>query len=83
MSTLFIFTIVCLGVLILRYTHPEFKRPFKVPFVPFIPIAGMVACLSQMCFLPWSTWVQILCWFALGFVFYFYYGRKHSKIRKN
>jgi APA family basic amino acid/polyamine antiporter len=82
MSTLFIFAIVCLGVLILRYTHPEFHRPFRVPFVPFIPILGIITCLAQMCFLPSLTWIQMLCWFAVGLITYFVYGIRNSKIRK-
>ena len=83
MSTLFIFKIVCLGVLILRYTNPEFHRPFKVPFVPIIPIIGILVCLSQMCFLPLLTWIQMISWFAIGLFIYFYYGIKNSKIRNN
>jgi APA family basic amino acid/polyamine antiporter len=81
MSTLFIFSIVCLGVLILRKTHPEFTRAFKVPFVPFIPFMGMLACISQMCFLPLVTWVQLLGWLGLGLIIYFVYGIKNSKVR--
>jgi len=81
MSTLFIFSIVCLGVLILRYTHPEFKRPFKVPFVPFVPLAGILVCLAQMLVLPFVTWIQLLVWLFLGGVIYFVYGIQHSKLR--
>ena len=80
--TLFIFTIVCLGVWILRITHPEYKRGFKVPFVPWTPLAGMVACIAQMSFLPLSTWVQWLSWLFLGLILYFTYGIRHSKLRK-
>ena len=79
--TLFIFAIVCLGVWVLRHTHPEFKRPFRVPFVPWIPLLGIVTCVGQMFFLPMVTWVQLLVWLALGFVVYFAYSIRHSKIR--
>lgn len=82
MSTLFIFAIVCLGVLILRYTHPKLERSFKVPFVPYIPIAGIVCCLLQMSFLPLETWLQLLVWLAIGLTVYFKYSRRHSKIQK-
>lgn len=82
MSTLFIFTIVCLAVLFLRYTHPEFERPFKVPFVPFVPIAGIITCLTQMFFLPLVTWGQMISWFLIGLIVYFVYGIKNSKIRQ-
>ncbi len=47
-TTLFIFGIVCLGVLVLRRTHPKFHRSFKVPFVPFLPLLGIAACFGQM-----------------------------------
>lgn len=82
MTTLFIFAIVCLGVLILRYTHPEIKRPFKVPLVPFIPALGILACIAQMCFLPLITWFQLIGWLVLGLIIYFAYGARNSKLRK-
>ncbi|PIS02094.1 MAG: amino acid permease [Chlamydiae bacterium CG10_big_fil_rev_8_21_14_0_10_42_34] len=81
MLTLFIFSIVCLGVWVLRKTHPEFERPFKVPFVPWIPLAGIVCCVAQMTMLPLVTWVQILSWLIVGFIIYFTFSIKNSKIR--
>ncbi len=80
-TTLLIFAIVCLGVLVLRKTHPEFHRPFKVPFVPLIPLLGLLACVGQMCMLPFITWVQIFFWMVLGLLIYFSYGIRHSKVR--
>jgi APA family basic amino acid/polyamine antiporter len=80
-TTLFIFTIVCLGVLVLRRTHPEFHRSFKVPFVPVVPLLGMLVCIGQMCMLPLTAWVQLLCWILLGLVIYFGYSARHSKVR--
>ncbi|MDE3046088.1 MAG: amino acid permease [Verrucomicrobiota bacterium] len=80
--TLFIFTIVCLGVWILRKTHPEYKRPFRAPFVPLVPILGIVTCVGQMCFLPLSTWIQFILWMLLGLLTYFLYGYRHSKLRQ-
>ncbi len=82
MATLLIFAIVCLGVLVLRRTHPEFKRPFRVPLVPWIPLLGIVACIAQMLFLPAVTWLQLLFWLLLGLAIYFLYSIRHSKIRK-
>jgi len=81
MLTLFLFAIVCLGVLILRYLHPEFDRPFKVPLVPFIPALGILACIGQMLFLPLTTWMQFGVWLLVGLGIYFSYGIKHSKLR--
>ncbi|MBF8263404.1 MAG: amino acid/polyamine/organocation transporter, superfamily [Parachlamydiales bacterium] len=81
MSTLIIFAIVCLGVLILRYTHPEFERPFKVPLVPIIPAVGILCCVAQMGFLPIDTWAQLIVWLAIGLTVYFQYSRHHSNLR--
>ncbi len=81
MVTLFVFAIVCLGVWVLRHTHPEFKRPFKVRLVPLVPCLGILTCIAQMLFLPAVTWLQLLIWFAIGLLVYFLYGYKHSRIR--
>ncbi|HEX2582598.1 MAG TPA: amino acid permease, partial [Chlamydiales bacterium] len=83
MATLFIFGIVCLGVLLLRYKYPKISRPFKVPLVPFVPIAGILGCFAFMIFLPAATWIQLAGWLAIGLATYFAYGIKHSKLRKN
>lgn len=80
-STLFIFAMVCLGVLILRQKHPEFKRGFKVPLVPYIPFVGMVACLGQMLFFPLASWMILVGWLIIGLLTYFCYGMKRSKLR--
>lgn len=82
-TTLFIFAIVCLGVWILRIRHPEFERPFKVPFVPWIPFMGMVACLLQMSFMPAVTWAQLAAWLTIGLIVYFTYGFRRSVLRRD
>lgn len=81
MMTLLIFSIVCLGVWILRTTHAEYHRPFKVPFVPWIPLLGILCCFAQMLCLPAVTWLQMISWLAIGFFIYFTYSIKHSKVR--
>ncbi|MBU6384288.1 MAG: amino acid permease [Verrucomicrobia bacterium] len=81
MLTLLIYGIVCLGVWILRSTHAEYKRPFKVPLVPFIPALGILSCFGQMLFLPANTWVQLVLWMVVGLAIYFLYGYRHSKVR--
>lgn len=83
MNNLFIYAIVCLGVLVLRYLHPELNRPFKVPCVPLIPVLGILSCLGQMIFFPAATWIQFACWFGLGLFVYSLYGIKHSKLSKS
>jgi APA family basic amino acid/polyamine antiporter len=80
-GTLLAFVIVCAGVLVLRYTHPESPRPFKTPWVPFIPVLGILSCLYLMVGLPKDTWIRLLGWMALGFVIYFTYGIRKSKLR--
>jgi len=82
MGTLMAFGIVCFGVLILRYKQPSLHRPFKVPFFPWIPLIGVLACLVQMIVLPTVTWMQVLIWIFIGYIVYFSYGIKNSHIRK-
>ncbi|MDP4175176.1 MAG: amino acid permease [Bacteroidota bacterium] len=77
-GTLFAFVIVCAAVLIMRRTHPEAERPFRSPWVPFIPIMGILTCLMLMFSLPEENWLRLFVWLAIGFVIYFGYGRKHS-----
>ncbi len=81
MGTLFIFAIVCFGVLVLRYTQPLLHRPFKTPLLPWIPLAGTLACLVLMLALPGVTWVQFAAWTLFGCWVYFVYGQKHSRVR--
>lgn len=81
-GTLMAFTIVCISIVILRRTQPNLKRPFRTPWVPFIPLLGAVICIVQMLSLPWSTWERLIGWTVLGFIIYFAYGIKHSKLNK-
>jgi APA family basic amino acid/polyamine antiporter len=81
-GTLLAFAIVCICVIILRKTRPDLHRPFKVPFVPVIPILGALICLVQMIALPWVTWVRLIGWTVIGFIIYFAYSIKNSKLNK-
>ncbi|MBI4625567.1 MAG: amino acid permease [Verrucomicrobia bacterium] len=78
-GTLFAFVVVCVAVIILRRTRPEAPRPFRVPWVPLVPILGVVVCLLQMLALPGDTWLRLVLWMALGLVIYFGYSRRHSR----
>jgi len=82
-GTLTAFTIVCISIVILRKTQPGLKRPFKTPFVPYIPLLGAAICIVQMVSLPWNTWMRLIGWTVLGFIIYFVYGIKHSKLNRN
>lgn len=81
-GTLFAFVIVCSGVLVLRYTHPDIPRPFRTPGVPFIPVLGILSCLYLMIGLPKDTWIRLLAWMAIGLIIYFFYGLRKSKLRQ-
>jgi APA family basic amino acid/polyamine antiporter len=78
-GTLFAFTLVCLAVLVLRRIRPELKRPFRTPFVPAVPVLGMLACLGIMSFLPAITWLGFVSWMLFGLGLYFVYGFRHSR----
>jgi APA family basic amino acid/polyamine antiporter len=77
-GTLLAFVIVCAAVLIMRYTHPDAERPFRAPFVPLVPILGMLSCTLLMFSLPIETWERLIVWLLIGFMIYFGYGRYHS-----
>jgi len=77
-GTLLAFVIVCSAVLIMRRTNPEVARPFRAPFVPVVPILGVLLCLLLMFSLPAENWLRLFIWLVIGFVVYFGYGRKHS-----
>jgi len=79
-GTLFAFVLVCAGVMILRYTEPDLKRPFRTPLVPLVPLVGIVFCVFLMLRLPLLTWSRFFGWLALGFIVYFAYGRFHSRV---
>ncbi|MHB1565957.1 MAG: amino acid permease [Acidiferrobacter sp.] len=77
-GTLAAFTIVCAGVVVLRYTQPDLPRPFRAPAAPLVPVLGMVFCLYLMTNLPVLTWIRFVVWLVIGLVVYFTYGRRHS-----
>ena len=79
-GTLFAFVLVCIGVIVLRYTKPNQPRPFKIPLMPLIPLLGMAACLGLMVFLPTLTWIRFVVWTAVGIVVYIVYGIRHSRL---
>ena len=79
-GTLFAFSLVCIGVIVMRKTNPDAVRGFRVPLVPLVPILGVIICVTLMLGLPIESWERLAIWLALGFVIYFVYGRKHSKI---
>lgn len=79
-GTLFAFTLVCIGILVLRKTDPAIERPFKTPLVPFVPIMGIIVCVLMMASLPIESWERLGIWLGLGLIIYFVYSKKHSKL---
>lgn len=77
-GTLFAFVLVCISVIILRKTEPNMKREFRTPWVPFVPILGVLVCLSMMYGLGWPNWLRLFAWMAIGIVIYFSYSKKNS-----
>jgi len=80
-GTLLAFALVCAGVLVLRRTQPDQPRPFRTPWVPLIPVLGILICIAQMFALPKITWLNLTIWLALGFAVYFGYSIRHSVLR--
>ena len=69
-------------MLVLRYTRPDLKRPFRVPAPWIVCVGGALICSAMMAALPQDTWLRLLVWTAIGFVIYFLYGFRHSALRK-
>ena len=80
-GTLLAFFVVCAAVLVLRRTHPHAQRSFRAPLVPLVPLLGMGSALLLMFSLPRENWWRLLIWLLVGFVIYFFYGRRHSLLR--
>ena len=80
-GTLLAFIIVCAGVWTLRARRPEMHRPFKTPWVPLVPILGIVVSAGLMASLPRDTWLRLIVWLVIGMAVYFGYGRHHSRVQ--
>ena len=72
------FSLVCLGVIVLRVTRPDLKRPFKAPGGPILPVLGILSCGALLSFLPLVTLLRFGAWLALGVVVYFAYAARRS-----
>jgi APA family basic amino acid/polyamine antiporter len=82
-GTLFAFTLVSLGVLILRRKQPERRRAFRTPWVPVVPLASIACCVVLMASLPIETWVRFLVWLTIGLTIYFAYSQPRSEFGRS
>src|ERR1700726_2916581 len=80
-GTLLAFVIVCIAVMVLRNTNPEQSRPFRTPWVPLVPILGILFNGYMMYKLGWVNWARLIIWLIIGMVVYFTYSRKHSRVQ--
>jgi APA family basic amino acid/polyamine antiporter len=78
-GTLLAFVIVCAGILVLRRTRPDLPRPYRTPFVPAVPLLGILVCFAMMYSLDVETWYRLFAWLLIGLVIYFGYSRVHSR----
>ena len=80
-GTLLAFVIVCIAIMMLRKREPNRERPFRTPWVPFVPIMGILFNGYMMVKLGWLNWVRLIVWLIIGLVIYFTYGAKHSRVQ--
>ncbi|MGD0796930.1 MAG: amino acid permease [Acidobacteriaceae bacterium] len=81
-GTLLAFVIVCISILVLRRTDPGKARPFRTPWVPLVPILGVLFNGYMMIKLGWINWARLIIWLIIGLVVYFSYGKSHSKVQR-
>jgi APA family basic amino acid/polyamine antiporter len=79
-GTLLAFVIVCIAVMVLRNTNPEQARPFRTPWVPVVPVLGIIFNGYMMYKLGWVNWARLIGWLVIGLFVYFGYGRHHSRV---
>ncbi|HMM06718.1 MAG TPA: amino acid permease [Clostridiales bacterium] len=82
-GTLSAFTVVAIGVIVLRRKKPDIERPFRVPWVPVLPVVSILMSVYLMLNLPLVTWIRFVVWIAVGLVIYFLYGFKKSLMSGN
>ena len=80
-GTLIAFIVVCVGVLVLRYTRPDLKRPFRVKWIWFVSAMGVLFCAAMAASLPSGTWLRLILWSVLGILIYLFYGYRNSRLR--
>jgi APA family basic amino acid/polyamine antiporter len=79
-GTLFAFILVCAGIWIMRVRNPELERGFRVPAAPLVATLGIITCGAMIYGLGWTNWMRLIVWLLIGLIFYFSYGKHHSRI---
>lgn len=82
-GTLLAFVIVCISIIVLRKTDPDKARPFRTPWVPVVPVLGILFNGYMMIKLGWLNWARLVIWLAIGMVVYFTYSIKNSRVQKH
>jgi APA family basic amino acid/polyamine antiporter len=81
-GTLFAFVVVAIGVILLRRRRPDLPRSFRTPLVPLVPVLSVLASVWLMLNLAAETWVRFAIWMVGGLFIYTFYGRRHSRLRR-
>jgi APA family basic amino acid/polyamine antiporter len=81
-GTLFAFVLVCLGIIVLRRTDPSLPRPFRTPWVPVVPVLGIIVCTGLIYTLGVANWLRLIIWLVIGIFIYIAYGIRNSKLQK-
>ena len=81
-GTLFAFILVCVGVWIMRRRRPDVERGFRVPALPVVATLGIIVCGAMIYGLGWTNWMRLIIWLLIGLVFYFGYGKNHSRLNE-
>jgi APA family basic amino acid/polyamine antiporter len=81
-GTLFAFVIVCIAIIALRHSNPSQPRPFRTPWVPLVPVLGILMNCYMMYKLGGMNWLRLIVWLVIGLIIYFTYGRKHSRVQQ-
>jgi APA family basic amino acid/polyamine antiporter len=81
-GTLFAFALVSIGIIIMRKIDPDHPRPFRTPLVPLVPILAVLVCGAMILGLGKENWLRLVCWLAIGFLIYFGYSIRNSKVQR-
>jgi len=81
-GTLFAFTLVSAGVILLRHKQPNLSRPFRLPLNPLFPVISVILCILLLADLPLITWIRFLVWLLIGLIIYVTWSYQHSMLHK-